>query len=227
MVIDTKIVEIRKPQVELAETMRLCQHLPHLLHHRHMVTPPRAFVKFWSLPNYLSVTNLNKLEPSIMVRSSFFWFITLQRSTGPIQNEQSLFCAVSEACEVVWIDISTKTFDKTSSLLVSPPWLSTRRRPSSSGTVQLRKKVVLLQLYKIHTAATRSPAPAQARHHKTARPGRGCSLVLSSGRSADHRTLIINYNERGRHHHLETQAGRRKLRRKEEEDEWCASFIVN
>ena len=123
IVIDTKIVEIRKPQVELAETMCLCQHLPHLLHHRHMVTPPRAFVKFWSLPNYLSVTNLNKLEPSIMVRSSFFWFITLQRSTGPIQNEQSLFCAVSEACEVVWIDISTKTFDKTSSLLVSPPWL--------------------------------------------------------------------------------------------------------
>ena len=72
MVIDTKIVEIRKPQAELAETMCLCQHLPHLLHHRHMVTPPRAFVKFWSLPNYLSVTNLNKLEPSIMVRSSFF-----------------------------------------------------------------------------------------------------------------------------------------------------------
>ena len=123
IVIDTKIVEIRKPQVELAETMRLCQHLPHLLHHRHMVTPPRAFVKFWSLPNYLSVTNLNKLEPSIKVRSSFFWFITLQWSIGPIQNEQSLFCAVSEACEVVWIDISTKTFDKTSSLLVSPPWM--------------------------------------------------------------------------------------------------------
>ena len=72
IVIDTKIVEIRKPQAELAETMCLCWHLPHLLHHRHMVTPPRAFVKFWSLPNYLSVTNLNKLELSIMVRSSFF-----------------------------------------------------------------------------------------------------------------------------------------------------------
>ena len=72
IVIDTKIVEIRKPQAELAETMCLCWHLPHLLQHRHMVTPPRAFVKFWSLPNYLSVTNLNKLELSIMVRSSFF-----------------------------------------------------------------------------------------------------------------------------------------------------------
>ena len=59
IVIDTKIVEIRKPQAELAETMCLCWHLPHLLHHRHMVTPPRAFVKFWTLPNYLSVTNLN------------------------------------------------------------------------------------------------------------------------------------------------------------------------
>ena len=131
IVIDTKIVQIRKPQAELAETMCLCWHLLRLLHHRHMVTPPRAFVKFWTLPNYLSVTNLNKLEPSIMVRSSFFWFITLQRSTGPIQNEQSLFCAVSEAFEVVWIDISTKTFDKTSSLLVSPPCASALRQPNT------------------------------------------------------------------------------------------------
>ena len=61
MVIDTKIVEIRKPQAELAETICLCWHLLRLLHHRHMVTPPRAFVKFWTLPNYLSVTNLTYL----------------------------------------------------------------------------------------------------------------------------------------------------------------------
>ena len=128
IVIDTKIVEIRKPQAELAETMCLCWHLLRLLRHRHMVTPPRAFVKFRTLPNYLSVTNLTYLIRLGRLSSHVF---TVQRSTGPIQNEQSLFCAVSEACEVVWIDISTKTFDKTSSLLVSPPWLSPRRKPFS------------------------------------------------------------------------------------------------
>ena len=85
-------------------------------------------------------------------------------------------------------------------------------------------------LQNTHSSHSQSSTSTSSPPHplvKTARPGRGCSLVLSSGRSADHRTVIINYNERGRHQHLETQAGRRKLRRKEEEDEWCASFIVN
>ena len=92
IVIDTKIVEIRKPQAELAETMCLCWHLPHLLQHRHMVTPPRAFVRFLTLPNYLSVTSLN----CIITRSSFPHLFKHQRrsSSRPELIERVLCCTL-------------------------------------------------------------------------------------------------------------------------------------
>ena len=83
---------IRKPQAELAETMCLCWHLPHLLQHRHMVTPPRAFVRFLTLPNYLSVTSLN----CIITRSSFPYLFKHQRrsSSRPELIERVLCCTL-------------------------------------------------------------------------------------------------------------------------------------
>ena len=99
IVIDTKIVEIRKPQAELAETMCLCWHLPHLLQHRHMVTPPRAFVRFLTLPNYLSVTSLN----CIITRSSFpHLFKNQRRSSSRPELIERVLCCTLLCCTLLY-----------------------------------------------------------------------------------------------------------------------------